>query len=82
MTVSPLPVNPETLTLDIEPESFTLGELCDLAEVAGEDVLERMAQNKLTARILVGLVWIIRRRDDPSYTIEQARSEKISVLGG
>ncbi len=59
-------------------EDFELGDLEWLEEHLGTSLSDGSALNSM--RAAVGFVFIIKRRDDPSYTIEQARKVKLAAI--
>lgn len=69
----------------IDPNDLTLGELMDFEEASGEKVSDVFAASEgaapsFSARTLTALVWVIRRRDDPNYSLDDARTVKIGDL--
>lgn len=82
------------ISLAFDPDQLTLGELEDFADAAGvefaqaSDVVEVIDEKtgdvkrvrRMKAKGLIALVWILRRRSDPTYTLEDARQVKISGL--
>jgi hypothetical protein len=68
-------------TLDFRPESLTVGELCDLTDVTGEQLnAVDLSKGIVSPKVLLGLAWIIKRREDPEFTVEQAREIKVVDL--
>lgn len=58
-------------------DDFELGDLEWLEEEMGASLAEMDANSMKAA---VRFIYLIRRREDPSYTLEQARKEKVKVL--
>lgn len=73
---------PETLNVNVD--DLTLGEVDDFEEASGLSIVDvsKLLKGKkpLPAKALIALVWITKRRADESYTLEQARSVKVSEL--
>lgn len=59
--------------LRIDINDFTLLEVEEFEEATG--VLFGEVLQRRTAKAMAGLVWIVRRRTDPSYTLEQAKAD-------
>lgn len=57
---------------------FTLGELEWLEEYVQRPLTDPNAINSIKAAI--GVVFIVKQREDPSYTIEQARALNMTAL--
>jgi hypothetical protein len=70
-------------TLKLDLDEFTLGELDALYEISGVEVGALRAGGgriEMTPKVLIALVYILRRRKEPAYTVEDARNEKAGVL--
>lgn len=71
------------MRLVLDPSTMTVGDLEDFEDTVGTPLLEvftRLQVSGLTALPLVelkGLIWIIRRQDDPAYTFGQTRDIKV-----
>jgi hypothetical protein len=59
-------------------EDFELGDLEWLEEYLDAPLGDNNAMNSMKAA--VGFVYIIKRRDDPGFTIEQARKVKLAAI--
>jgi hypothetical protein len=59
-------------------EDFELGDLEWLEEYLGASLSDNQALNSMKAA--VGFVFIVKRRDDPAFTIEQARKVKLAAI--
>lgn len=59
-------------------DDFELGDLEWLEDYIGKPLTNLANLNSVKAS--VGLVYIVKHRADPAYTIEQARAEKLSVI--
>lgn len=69
------------MNLDFDLNSLTVGELVDLQDVAGDAALDRLVEKQQASpKMLLALLWILGRRDDPSFTLEQARAYKVTEL--
>lgn len=61
-------------------EELTLREIEDFEAAGGLAISEVGAGKALPARALRALVWIMQRREDPSFTFEAAGDVKVSEL--
>jgi hypothetical protein len=73
----------DDLTVHIDGKSyafddFELGDLEWLEEYLGKPLSDTSTLSSIKAA--VGLVFLVKRRDDPSFTIEQARGVKMAAL--
>lgn len=69
------------MQITIDLNSLTLGDVEDLEEYCGVPIMElegRLRSNRLSTRMLTGLVWIMRRKTEPEFTIAQARELKFT----
>lgn len=64
-------------------DSWTLGDIDSLEEAAGMSLGKigaMLASGDVSARLAIAIVYAARRREDPTYTLEAARSLKVSEL--
>jgi hypothetical protein len=66
--------------ITIDYDRITLGDMESLEEHVGPHVWEELRGGKPSAKTLVALVWIMRRRDDPTFTLEDARQVPVVAL--
>ena len=59
-------------------DDFELGDLEWLEEYLGKPLTDVSTLNSVKAA--VGFVYLVKRRDDPDFTIEQARKVKMGAL--
>lgn len=59
-------------------DDFELGDLEWLEDFLGKPLSDDTALSSMKAA--VGFVFIVKRRDNPEFTLEQARRVKLSVL--
>jgi hypothetical protein len=59
-------------------DDFTLGDLEWLEEHIGMPLSDEGALTSM--KTMVGFVFLIKRRDNPDFTIDEARQVKLSVL--
>lgn len=76
-----------TTTFEFDPDDLSVGELVDLTDFAGEDAIADLTDfaagkpnPKLHPKMLLALVWILGRRTDPAFTLEDARAVKVIEL--
>jgi hypothetical protein len=63
----------------LDMADLTLGELADVTERLGVGLQEAL-QGPAQPRAMAAIVWIIRRRDDPTFTFEQALEIRMADL--
>lgn len=75
----------ETVKVDID--ALTMGDLLDFEEFVGRDLFEVLPTTpkeaegwRPSAKVLVALVWLTKRSENPDYTIEDARKVRVSAL--
>jgi hypothetical protein len=61
-------------------DDLDLGELCDLEDVAGADAVTGLGQGRLSAKGILAVVWIVNRRTDAAFTLEDARKVKVTSI--
>lgn len=66
----------------IDALGLTLGDLEDLETETGLDVLGLLenADKRLPVRLLVGLVWVVLRRDTPGLTVAEVRGMDLGAI--
>lgn len=83
MAVAALPV-PEEEPADevwaIDPNTLTLGELEEIEEISGRPVAAELGRGTPSIRTLIGVVYVMKRRADPAFTLEDARALQISSV--
>lgn len=62
------------MKITVDLNTFTLGDLIDLEDAGGS------LTDLQSARTIVALVWLVRRREDPTFTIEQAKATPVNEL--
>jgi hypothetical protein len=63
------------MNLNFDLDELTLGDMADLEEIAGIDVLS-MDKTRLGPKQILALVWVFRRQEEPSFTYDDARKLK------
>lgn len=77
----PAPVAPFTLDFTDLFDQLTVGEAEEIELASGVpalQVLSQLAQGKIAG--LAALVWVMRRRDDPKFTLKAARALSLRQL--
>ena len=62
----------------IDAADLTLGELAELEETMGTSLDQIMEQSQ--ARGIAGIAWLVRRRDVPDFTFDDALALRMSDL--
>lgn len=68
----------DSIVLDLD--SMTLGELEVIEEVAGEQAVTMLMVNKMTAKALVAVAYVVKRRDNPAFSLADARALRVTSL--
>lgn len=64
----------------INPDDLTLGEVDDLEGAAGASVAEIFGPAGMRAKHLIAVVWVLGRRDNPEFSLDDARAVKVGEL--
>ncbi len=62
--------------VEIDLNDFTLGEVEDIEQVAGVYFRDLFKSDK-SGRGLAACLWVVRRRTNPEYTLDEAKREKL-----
>lgn len=68
----------ETIELDLE--SMTLGELEDMETLAGEAAFKNLLAGTTSARALLAVAVVIKRRTEPDFSMDDARNIKVMAF--
>lgn len=76
--------------VDVDLDAFTLGDIEDFEEASGvtfmqlHSALQNNDYSVLSGKIIKALAWIMKRHEDPDFTLEQAREVSLGDvdLGG
>lgn len=77
---------PSAVVLHVDPDDLTIGELEDFEEIVGKPLDEALVldaktkQPRISAKVLKAFIFIVYRRANPDFTLEQARAVKVSEL--
>ena len=80
MAVTPLPQPEPSEMIVIDANSLTLGELEEIEDLTGRNVTAELGKGTPSARTLTALIWVIKRRTDPGFTIEDARKINVAAF--
>ncbi len=70
-------------TLDFDPEDLTIAELEELEDAVGKAIGKLFAEfqtQDFSAKSVKAMIWIIKRRENPGLTLEEASKFKLSEL--
>lgn len=70
--------------LDFNVDDLSLGDCIDVEEITGEPVFLSFAAAQtggLSAKAMAALVWVIKRRSDPTFTFDDAKAIRVASLG-
>ncbi len=79
MTVAQLR-QPESEPLNINLNDLTLGDLEDVENVVGPETMRYILRGDVTPKAMVALVWVAKRRDNPAFTLDDARKLSLSLF--
>lgn len=68
----------ETIVLNLD--DMELGELEQIEEIAGPEASQLMMAGRMTAKALIAVAFVVKRRDNPDFTLEDARAIKVTAL--
>lgn len=71
------------MQVEFDINDLSLGDAEDLEEYTGLSVMEldgALRAGKVSTRVVTGIIWIMKRREDPSFTLAQARAIKFAEL--
>lgn len=71
--------------LKIDPDDLTIGDLEDFEDITGQSFDQAFQANgngtaHVSAKAIKAMVFLVKRRDDPSFTLDDARNVKIGAL--
>lgn len=67
-------------TIKIDPDDFTLGEVAELEAIIGKPLGDIFTGGAVSAQSAIGLVYIAKRRQDPTFTLEDAKAVRVVDL--
>lgn len=70
----------EEATLTFDLDKVTLGDIVDIEEVCGipwDDIVE---MDSPPTKVLLAMVWVAKRRDDPDFTLDDARKTPVADI--
>jgi hypothetical protein len=73
------------VALELDINDLTLGDLEKLEEACGRPagkVIADFEKGNIVAKDLTALVWVFKSRTDPEFTLDDARSIKLTDLDG
>ena len=69
---------PTTLTFDLD--KVTLGDIVDIEEVCGRSWDDIVEMDSPPTKVLLAMVWVAKRRDNPKFTLDDARQTPIAEI--
>lgn len=70
----------EETALTFDLNKVTLGDIVDIEEVCGlpwDDILD---MDGLPTKVLLAMVWVAKRRDNPDFTLDDARQTPVAEI--
>jgi hypothetical protein len=71
-------VDDDQIVLDLD--AMTLGELEAIEDVAGADAVKPLMAGQMSAKALIAVAYVVKRRDHPEFTLEDAKALKVMAL--
>lgn len=71
------------MKLRLDPDALTFGDLEDFESATGEKLLDafsKASEGDLSAKALIGLVWVCQRQIDPEFSLDDARKLKLTEI--
>lgn len=68
------------MTLRFDPNSMKIRDLVDLEDAAGAEAFQQIMEGKPTAKMIAALVWILKRRENPDFTLEDAYEVEVGQV--
>lgn len=66
--------------MNIDVDSLTIGDLEDFEEAAGVSFMQAAESGSMSAKAMKALVWITQRKQDPSFSLDDARNVEVSKV--
>ena len=73
----------EKTTIELDVDFFTVGEVEDLEEATGyslQGLARVLGSGDLPMKVLKALVWVVRRRSEPEFTLDDVRALRLSEI--
>ena len=70
---------PKSNVLKINPEDLTLGDIETIEDLSGQPIGWLGNSDKPQGKMMVAVAYTIGLRDDPHYTLDQARKMRVEV---
>lgn len=66
------------LTMNVE--DLTLGEIEEFEKASGGQTIAAVQKGEVGASAITALVWVFKKRENPDYSLDDARTVKLSEL--
>ena len=74
MAVAALPTpEPDDEVVEIDANSLTIGELEQIEEITGRNVSHELGRGEPSAKTLLALVYVFKKRTDPTISLDDVR---------
>lgn len=70
--------NNETIELDLD--RMTLGELEAIEDILSPEDYQRLLNGQTSTKALIAIAYVIKRRDNPAFTMDDARSIRVMAF--
>lgn len=61
-------------------DEITLGELAEIEAFADASITEIMEATPAATKLKIGMAWVLKRRTEPKFTVEDAKALTMSEL--
>lgn len=73
---------PEVETIDVDLNTLTLKELKAIEDIAGREDFQQLLEGRPTVSCMVGLAYVMRRKTDPGFTVDDAWELPLDAVAG
>lgn len=67
-------------TIELDFDKLTLGEFEEIEDIAGYEAVQKLMSGVVTAKSLVAVAYVIKRRNNPSFTMDDAKKLRFASL--
>ena len=64
----------------IDVNELTIGDIEELETLVGKPFGEIFADGNLSAKAMAAIVYVVKRRDEPGFTLDDARTMKLGEI--
>lgn len=68
------------MRIEFDPEAMTLGDIEDFETVSGMSIAAVKPGELPPMKAVTALIWLMRRKEDPAFTLDQARAMRFDEV--